>query len=192
MTIIFGQLLHVTNSTQKATRGDKTGLIFEIRIGTKVHQYYVSKINAGSLNLVCACKKCTSAITIKCSFLKYSKTTPAGRKVYEIDETFSRQELFNVETWGPVSHKCGRYCNSGCKLTHIPQCTMTSSSSNVTHRIMAEDLKSRRENDLISEPKHLVSATMSDYVPSGNERRNERRLRAVIYTMDKKTKRTHV
>ena len=145
MATIFGQLLSVTSSTHKARRqaGDKTGLIFEIRVGTKVHQYYVSKINAGSLNLVCACKKCTSAITIKCSFLKYSKTTPAGRKIYEIDETFSRQELSNVEIWGPVSHKCGRFCNSsGCKVNHIPQCTMTSSSSNVTHRIMAEDLKS--------------------------------------------------
>ena len=125
--LIFGELIAVTNSTQKARRKDKTGLIFHIKIGSKICQYNVSKVNSGSLNLVCACRKCTSAITIKCSFLKFSKTTPAGRKLYEIDDTFSREELFNVEIWGPVSHKCGRFCASGCKVNHIPECTMSNS-----------------------------------------------------------------
>ena len=103
----------------------------------------------------------------KCSFLKFSKTTPAVRKLYEIDPSFSREELYNVEIWGPVSHKCGRFCARSCKVDHIPECTMSSSSSNVTQRIITEDLKTRR-NDQVSEPKHLVSDLLREYVPNGS------------------------
>ena len=186
---LFGELIAVTNATKKSKREYKTGLIFHVKIGNHICQYHVTKVNSGTLNLQCACRKCTSALSVECSFLKFFKTTPAGRKLYEIDPSFSREELFNVSIWGPVSHKCGRFCARGCKVNHIPDCTMVSSSLKVANRIMSEDLKKRHETDKVSEPKHLVSELLRDYVPSGKNvpadymftnNINERQLRQVV------------
>ena len=194
---IFGELIAVTKTTNKSRRGDKSGLIFHVKIGNHICQYYVTKVNSGTLNLLCACRKCTSAMSIECSFLKFFKTTPAGRKIYEIDPSFSEEELFNVEIWGPVNHKCGRFYARSCKINHIPDCTMVSSSLQATKRIMTEDLKSRFENDKVTEPKNLVSDLLRDYVPSGKNvpadymftnNINERQLRQVVYSLKKKTK----